>query len=138
MKSRNRPSRDCAPLGHAATLTHPQIAALNRNIGLAATGVSAAEIARLERVYWYTLEFGLVEQAGTPKAFGAGILSSCGELEQFQHGPELCDWDLDRMAETTYDPTDMQPRLFVAPSFTHLVEDVSAWVSNGRWRERAT
>ena len=121
-------------LGHAATLLHPRVAELSRQFGRTSSAATPAELDRIERVYWYAMEFGLVEEGGAVKVFGAGLLSSCGELEQLSTGPELCDWDLERMAETPYEPTAMQPRLFVASSFADLLSDVSAWLGEGRWR----
>ncbi len=120
--------------GHVATLIHPGIAELNRLLGLAAAVASDAEMLRLERVYWYTLEFGVVEERGSLKAFGAGLLSSCGELAAFDTGPRLADWDLDAIAKTPYDPTTYQATLFVAPSFTRMLVDVTMWVRSGGWR----
>jgi len=118
-------------VGHAATLVHPGIAELNRVVGEAALVADAPAMARLERVYWYTLEFGLVEERGDIKAFGAGLLSSVGELERCITAPELKGWDLEQMATTPYDPTNYQQVLFVAPSFTRMLCDVTAWVRTG-------
>ena len=122
-------------IGHAATLVHPGIAELNGLVGQAADVASADEMARIERVYWYTLEFGLVEEDGAPKAFGAGLLSSIGELTGYADHAALQQWDLDQMAQTPYDPTTYQTVLFVAPSFTRMLCDVVAWIRLGRWRE---
>ena len=124
-------------IGHAAALAHPRIAAANVCMGNAALTATASEMTRLERVYWYVLEFGLVEEGNEVRAFGAGLLSSAGELEQMRRGPELRSWDLDAIAATDYDPTQMQPWLFVAPSFDRLLSDLIAWVEAGRWRDAA-
>ena len=124
-------------VGHAATLVHPGIAELNRVFGEAAAVADGAEMARIARVYWYTLEFGLVGERGETKAFGAGLLSSVGELSRFDQAPTLRGWDLDEIAATPYDPTDYQPVLFVAPSFTRMLCDTTAWVRQGRWRHAA-
>ena len=113
---------------------HPGIAELNRIVGHAATVASDEEMLRLERVYWYTLEFGLVEERGTIKAFGAGLLSSIGELTGYAERSKMGTWDLDAMAETPYDPTTYQPVLFVAPSFTRMLVDLTIWVRTGGWR----
>lgn len=121
-------------VGHAATLVHPGIAELNGLVGQAADVATAEEMARIERVYWYTLEFGLVAEEGVPKAFGAGLLSSIGELTGFQTNAALQQWDLDAIAATPYDPTTYQSVLFVAPSFTRMLCDVVAWIRLGRWR----
>ena len=120
--------------GHAATLVHPGIAELNRLLGQAAAVASDAEMLRLERVYWYTLEFGVVEERGELRAFGAGLLSSCGELAGYETHATLQPWDLEAIAQTPYDPTDLQETLFVAPSFTRLLVDVTMWVRVGGWR----
>lgn len=121
-------------VGHAATLAHAGLARVNRHIGAAAAGATEDELLRLERVYWYTLEFGLAEEGGAPRAWGAGLLSSYGELEGFDTRSELCAWDLDAIAATPYDPTDYQPRLFVAPSFERALDDLIAWIEGGSWR----
>jgi phenylalanine-4-hydroxylase len=121
-------------IGHAASLAHPRLAQVNTCIGRAAASANDSELLRLERVYWYSLEFGLVEEEGKLKALGAGLLSSAGELKQIESGPELRAWDLGAIAETPYDPTDMQPQLYVAPSFGRLIGDIEDWVESGAWK----
>ena len=122
-------------IGHAATLVHPGIAELNRLMGLAADVADEEEMVLISNVYWYTLEFGVVMEDGHPKAFGAGLLSSGGELERIGSGAvALLDWDLDKISETGFDPTQFQDSLFVAPNFTRILTDVSAWIRAGGWR----
>ena len=116
-------------VGHAATLIHPGMAAVNRMMGAVAREASASEMARVENVYWYTMEFGTALQDNEVVAVGAGLLSSVAELEQMRTQPKLLDWDLNRIAATPYDPTDLQPQLFVAPSFTRMLSDIEAWIS---------
>lgn len=122
-------------IGHAATLVHPGIAEVNRLLGVAAEVANDREMARIGNVYWYTMEFGLVEQSGMPKAYGAGLLSSVGELAEFESRSTLHPWDLSTIAATDFDPTTYQTELFVAPSFTTMLVDVSRWVRNGDWRD---
>ena len=124
-------------VGHAASLAHPGIAEVNRLLGLASEVATENEMLRLARVYWYTLEFGLVEQFGEVKAFGAGLLSSVGELQDFSQKPQLQEWDLKVMMNTDYDPTTYQSILFVAPSFTRLLADTCCWLREGMWRDQS-
>lgn len=116
-------------VGHAASLTHPGIAELNRRFGHAARNTDDETLEKIERVYWFTLEFGVVLEDGTPKALGAGLLSSAEELSAMCDGPELIDLDLDAVANTDYDPTRPQERLYVAPTLGKLIEELTAWLA---------
>lgn len=115
-------------VGHATTLLDPRFAELHAAFGRAAVGADAARMAQLERVYWFTVEYGVVCEAGEPRAVGAGLLSSAGELQQLTTGPRLLPWDLDAAARHAYDPTRLQAELFLAPSFDALVQDTMAWL----------
>jgi len=119
-------------LGHAATFAHPGFAAVNRAFGRAVEKMSDATVARAARVYWFTMEFGLVREDGQVKAYGAGLLSSFGELGSCTLETEQRPFDLDRMAEHSYDPTQYQKILYVAPSFNQMVRDVTHWVEAQR------
>jgi phenylalanine-4-hydroxylase len=119
-------------VGHAATLGHPRFAALNRRFGALAKEADERDIEGLIRVYWYTLEFGLVREAGELKAYGAGLLSSYGELETFETRAELRPLDLDRVAATPFDPSDYQRRLYVADSFDAMEAALGDWLDERR------
>lgn len=71
-------------LGHMPMLVHPEFADLAQVIGLASLGASDKEIWHLTKLYWYTVEFGTIEENKEVKAFGAGILSSFGELQHMK------------------------------------------------------
>lgn len=122
-------------VGHAATLAHPELAAINRRFGEAAMLDDRRLLQRIERVYWFTLEFGLCEQDGELRAYGAGLLSSLGELERSttERNPRGLihrAWDLDRMAGTDYDTSTYQRELFVAPAFSTMLQDLDAWLGD--------
>src|SRR5689334_21721818 len=114
-------------VGHAATFASPELVALNRAFGRAAEHArDAATSARIDRLYWFTMEFGVVQEEGRARALGAGLLSSFGELQRFERESELVPFDVEEIVETPYDPTAYQSRLFLAPSFEKLALDVIA------------
>ncbi len=116
-------------VGHANQLAHPEFAALYRLVGDAVTRVDTDEALRLlSRIFWFTLEFGLVEEGGEAKAYGAGILSSCGETASFKSAA-IRPLDVAEMAAVPYDITRYQPVLFAARSMTHLVDTLSAFLA---------
>jgi phenylalanine-4-hydroxylase len=116
-------------IGHAATFVQADFAQLNRAFGRAAIAATRSEdIERIGRVYWYTLEFGVVREDGVLKVYGAGLLSSFGELGRFETEERLTEFDVDAIAATPYDPTRYQERLFVAPSFASMTSDVLVWL----------
>ncbi|MFL5312107.1 MAG: hypothetical protein ACJ79H_16870 [Myxococcales bacterium] len=115
-------------VGHAATFCDPLFARLNRAFGEAAARATPEQLSRIARVYWYTLEFGLCEEAGAVKAYGAGLLSSFGELGRFEDHAELRPLDLALVAATPYDPTDYQKVLYVSPDLRRTAEIVCAWL----------
>jgi len=117
-------------VGHAATLADPGFAELNRAFGHAAERVSEDVLKQIERVYWYTLEFGVAKEGEELKAYGAGLLSSFGELERFRTHAKLVPLDIEAMTARPYDPTVYQEVLFVAPSFQDAVRTVTRWLDS--------
>jgi len=118
-------------IGHAATFADPTFVALNRAFGEAALRAhdDPETIERIGRLYWYTLEFGVLREGGSLRVYGAGLLSSFGELGRFENEEELRDWDVEVIANTSYDPTQYQQKLFIAPSFETMADDVTRWLA---------
>jgi phenylalanine-4-hydroxylase len=116
-------------VGHATSFLAPEIVHLSRSFGEAALRSDTATLAQLERLYWYTLEFGVALEAGEVKAYGAGLLSSYGELGDLGRRAQLLPFDLEVMARTPYDPTDYQKVLFVAPSFAAMTRQLEDWLA---------
>jgi len=116
-------------VGHATSFLAPEIVQLSRSFGEAALRADAEAQVQLERLYWYTLEFGVALEDGEIKAYGAGLLSSYGELGDLGARAALRPFDLEVMAQTPYDPTDYQKYLFVAPSFAEMVHRLDAWLA---------
>jgi phenylalanine-4-hydroxylase len=115
-------------VGHACTLCHPTLAGLNRLFGAAASQISDQALVELERIYWYTMEFGLVAEGGGVKAYGAGLLSSFGELERFVASATVRPFDPEEAAQRPYDPTTYQAVLYRIPDFATLARDVRGWL----------
>lgn len=107
-------------VGHGVTLASERLAELNRLFGKAVKqATSAAALEELSRVYWFTVEFGVLRENGSLKAYGTGLLSSAGELEEM-HDADLRPFDLEAAAQQEYDPTHFQPVLFCAGSFEQM------------------
>ncbi|MBI4472223.1 MAG: phenylalanine 4-monooxygenase, partial [Acidobacteria bacterium] len=112
-------------VGHVPTFVDRDFVELSELIGRAALAVSDEQLAEVERVYWYTIEFGLIEERGAVKAYGAGLLSSFGELEAAFSG--RVPWKpfvLEEVLNTPYDYSHMQPHFFIVPSFAFLRQEI--------------
>jgi phenylalanine-4-hydroxylase len=108
--------------GHAVTLASERLAELNRLVGEAVKRTGSTDaLERLSRVYWFTIEFGVLLEDGALKAYGTGLLSSAGELEEMHHA-ELRPLDLEAASQQHYDPTKYQPILFCAESFEAMYQ----------------
>jgi phenylalanine-4-hydroxylase len=107
-------------IGHAVTLASTRLAEINRLFGEAVRRTKDADaLDRLARVYWFTIEFGVLREDGRIKAYGTGLLSSAGELAEM-HKAELRPLDLEAAANHVYDPTHYQAILFCAGSFDQM------------------
>ncbi|WP_327064541.1 phenylalanine 4-monooxygenase [Kitasatospora sp. NBC_01302] len=116
--------------GHGVHLASTRFAELYRLIGRAAAQVRTEQaLGLLSRVYWYTLECGVVTEAGAVKAYGAALLSSPGELRRLPRC-EIRDWDLRAMAGTAYRVDAYQPVLFAARSMDHLTDALAAFCAD--------
>jgi len=111
--------------GHVPLLFNPVFADYVQRYGeggLKAHALGAGEL--LSRLYWYTIEFGLIQQTDGLRAYGAGILSSSGELRHSVTSPQprRIALDLLRCMRTRYKIDDYQATYFVIKSFNELFE----------------
>jgi len=107
-------------VGHGHLLATPTFGELHRRAGAASLRLRDADSLRfLSRVFWFSLEFGVVVEDGEPRAYGAGILSSYGEIEQFR-AMGLRPLDIGEMGTADYDITAYQPVLYRAESVAEI------------------
>jgi phenylalanine-4-hydroxylase len=105
-------------LGHVPLFCDPDFAQFSQEIGLASLGTSDEFIEKLATCYWFTVEFGLCRQQGEIRAYGAGLLSSFGELQYcLSDKPTRHSFEPEKTAVTKYPITQYQPTYFVAESF---------------------
>jgi phenylalanine-4-hydroxylase len=111
--------------GHVPMLADPVFAdymqAYGRG-GLRSLGFGALN--KLARLYWYTVEFGLIQEAEGLRIYGAGIVSSYGEsiFALDDPSPNRIGFDLARVMRTEYRIDDYQQNYFVIPSLDHLLK----------------
>ncbi|CAF1477140.1 unnamed protein product, partial [Didymodactylos carnosus] len=127
------PEPDCCHelLGHIPLLADRNFAQFSHEIGLAAIGASEEDINRLATCYFFTIEFGLCRQNGELRAYGAGLLSSCSEL---QHAVS------DKAKKLPFDPdivcrqecliTTYQEQYFVSASFVEAKDQIREFASS--------
>ncbi|MCU0966119.1 MAG: phenylalanine 4-monooxygenase, partial [Burkholderiaceae bacterium] len=111
--------------GHVPLLFNPVFADYMQAYGeggLKASRLDACEL--LARLYWYTVEFGLIDTAQGLRAYGAGILSSAGELRHSVRSPQprRVAFDLQRLMRTRYKIDSFQSTYFVIDAFEQLFD----------------
>jgi phenylalanine-4-hydroxylase len=117
-------------VGHGTLLAAPRFAEIKRQAGLAAQRVETDEALQfLADVFWFTIEFGVMREEGEVRAYGAGILSSYGEIEEFR-GADLRPLDILAMATQEYDITKYQPVLFCADGMGELESVVGGFFAS--------
>jgi phenylalanine-4-hydroxylase len=110
--------------GHVPMLMHPVMADFIQAYGVG--GLRAQKLGRLKelaRVYWYTVEFGLVRQSEGLRIYGAGIASSFTEsrFSVQSESPNRIAFDLERVMRTNYRIDDFQEVYFVLDSLDDLL-----------------
>jgi phenylalanine-4-hydroxylase len=118
-------------IGHIPMFTNRAFADFSQFIGHGARVATDHQLEELGRLYWFTVEFGLIEEDGETKAYGAGLLSSFGELENaFTDNVERRPFDLDEVINTAYDYSEMQPVLYVVPSYGYLKDVTKRYIQS--------
>ena len=130
------PAPDCFHdiFGHTPMIVHPRFADFYQKIGQAALNCKDPAVEEgLTRIYWFTVEFGLIKNPGGPRIYGNGIISSSGEtqhsltdkVKKIAYRPET-------LAAQPYDIWHFQDTLFVIESFDQLEQEFVRWARDHR------
>jgi phenylalanine-4-hydroxylase len=114
-------------IGHGGLLANPRLAELNRLAGRAARRLETkAGRDFFATVFWFTIEFGVLYEHGELRAYGAGLLSSYGEIDEFR-GAEIRPLNIAEMGVLSYDITRYQPILYAADGIEQLLDVVGGF-----------
>ncbi len=116
-------------VGHVVMLADPLFADLYRLFGKAANNAtSEQDLQAISQVFWFTMETGLVQEDGRPKAYGAALLSSSGELAKIG----TCSvekFSIQEMIKSDYDISTYQGKLFIAQSVDEMADEVRSFLT---------
>lgn len=110
--------------GHCAMLTNPAFSEFTHKYGQLGLAASKQERVYLARLYWFTVEFGLLKQNDELKIYGGGILSSPGETEYAIHSakPERLELNPLDVLRTPYRIDIMQPKYYLLEQINDLFD----------------
>ncbi|HVA75914.1 MAG TPA: phenylalanine 4-monooxygenase [Acidimicrobiales bacterium] len=120
-------------IGHANQLAAPGYSDLYRLVGAAVERTrDEAALRFLSHVFWYTMEFGVVNEKGGLKAYGAGILSSVGETAFVGRGDDVDVRPVDflAMGDAVYDITHFQPVLYAWSSHSEMEDRLASFLEH--------
>jgi phenylalanine-4-hydroxylase len=122
--------------GHVPMHAHPVFADFLAHYGQICAGIDdEAILERIGRVFWYTVEFGLIRQDGQVKVYGSGLISSDGECSNVLHrGCEVRPFVLNEVLRTPVKVDEMHHLLFAIDSFDQVFEamhTLEARIRNG-------
>ena len=112
--------------GHIPLLSNPVFSDFAHEFGKLGSQIMHSEekVLMLQRLYWFTIEFGLIEQNGL-KIYGAGIASSYGEsISSIQEGPAKVNFDLEKVLHQSFRTDEIQNTYFVIQSFEELFDSI--------------
>jgi phenylalanine-4-hydroxylase len=112
--------------GHVPMHAHPVFADFLEHYGKVCAGLKSAEaLERMGRLFWFTVEFGVIREQGKIKVYGSGLISSHGECTQVVErggGLEIREFDLGQVLDTVVDVSKMQPVLYAIESYEQIYE----------------
>ncbi len=120
--------------GHVPLHADPAFAEFLQDYGSAALVADEHHTERLARLFWYTVEFGLIREAGCTKVYGAGLISSPGESRHCLISPEVDrrPFNMEEACSTPFEIDHYQPTLFVLDSFAQLRDAMRSYAAQVR------
>ncbi|MEO6923906.1 MAG: phenylalanine 4-monooxygenase [Bryocella sp.] len=112
--------------GHVPMHAHPVFADFLQHYGqVCAALTNPQDLERMGRIFWFTVEFGVIREKGQIKVYGSGLISSHGECTQVierANGLEIRDFDVKQVMDTAVDVSRMQPVLYGIESYEQIYE----------------
>ncbi len=110
--------------GHVPMHAHPIFADFLQHYGRVCASLDDKDaLERMGRLFWFTVEFGVIRQNGQIKLYGSGLMSSHGEAQNvIQGGAEIRDFDLDQVMNQEFLVSEMQKVLYAVESFDQIYE----------------
>ncbi|MHB1700650.1 MAG: phenylalanine 4-monooxygenase [Acidobacteriaceae bacterium] len=111
--------------GHVPMHAHPVFADFLQHYGKVCASLrNPDDLERMGRLFWFTVEFGVIRQEGKIKVYGSGLISSHGEcthvVEGGSSGPEIRDFNLDQVMKQEFSTGEMQKVLYAVDSFDQI------------------
>ncbi len=114
--------------GHMPLLTDKNFASFYQKFGEAALHAKGSDRKDLETFHWFTVEFGLIKKPEGMRIYGAGIVSSLGEVQHaLSKEVEIREFEPEKMVKQQYDVWHLQPVLFAIESFEQLETGFMEW-----------
>jgi phenylalanine-4-hydroxylase len=107
---------------------HPVFADFLQHYGkVCAALTNPNDLERMGRIFWFTVEFGVIRQDGEIKVYGSGLISSHGECsrivgEDSSERPEIRRFNLDEVMDQEFSTSEMQRVLYAVKSFDEIYE----------------
>jgi phenylalanine-4-hydroxylase len=112
--------------GHVPMHAHPVFAEFLEHYGkICAALTNPADLERMGRLFWFTVEFGVIRERGEVKVYGSGLISSHGECSHLvarDSGVEIREFNLDQVLDHQISTSEMQPVLYAVESFEQIYE----------------
>lgn len=111
--------------GHVPMHAHPVFADFLQQYGRVCAGLmhDKEKLEQMGRLFWFTVEFGVIRQDGRIKLYGSGLISSHGEATYVLNGgPEIRDFNLDQVLQQQFLVSEMQKVLYAVESFEQIYE----------------